>query len=239
MNYQFNNVSLIYDIEKEEKTMALRDINLSLDGNKLIGILGPSGSGKSSLLYSMAGLKTATSGHVLYNNKDFSTMSPTELAVLRRREFGFVFQHHFLINYMSVLENILVPLNLNTKSTRQKTMEMLERLDIAQYANKRPYQLSGGQRQRVAIVRALINDPCVIFGDEPTAALDHKSANEVMKLLSEYTKKAMVVIVTHDESILLNADNIIKICDGAISEISACNRRKNNEATFRSFVSKK
>jgi len=219
MKYQLENVNMIYDMKKDAQTFALKDVNLSIEGNRLIGILGPSGSGKSSLLYSMAGLRQPTSGQVLYNNIDFTGLNSSVLAALRRREFGFVFQRHFLINYMTVMENILVPLNLNTKSTRNKAMTMLERLGIGHLANKRPYQLSGGERQRAAIVRALINDPKVIFGDEPTAALDHKSAREVMNLLEEYTKSAMVIIVTHDESILKNAGTVIRIWDGTIAEV--------------------
>lgn len=216
MNYQLNHVNLIYDADKNGGTVALRDISLSLDGNGLIGIQGASGSGKSSLLYTMAGLKSPTSGQVLYGDMDLSTMSVSELASLRRRDFGFIFQQHFLINYMTVLENVLVPLNMNNKTVRKKAMTFLDRLGIAQCADKYPYQLSGGQRQRAAIVRALMNNPAVIFGDEPTAALDRESAYEVMKLLSEYTDNAMVVIVTHDESLLENAETILYVRDGEI-----------------------
>jgi putative ABC transport system ATP-binding protein len=146
-------------------------------------------------------------------------MNPSALATMRRKEFGFIFQRHFLINYITVMENILVPINVNTKPTRSKAMTMLERLGIGHLAGKRPYQLSGGERQRAAIVRALINDPKVILGDEPTAALDHKSAREVMTLLEEYSENAMVIIVTHDESILKNANTIIHIWDGTIAEV--------------------
>lgn len=220
MKYRLENVNMIYDMKKDAQTYALKDVNLYVGGNKLVGILGPSGSGKSSLLYLMAGLRRPTLGRVLYNDADFTAMNPSVLAALRRREFGFVFQRHFLINYMTVMENILVPLNVNTKATRGKAMALLERLGIARLADKRPYQLSGGERQRAAVVRALMNGPRVIFGDEPTAALDHKSAGEVMSLLSEYTKNAMVIVVTHDESILQNADTIIRIWDGAITEVS-------------------
>lgn len=217
MKYQLNRVNLIYDAEKEGGTAALRDVTLSLEGKGLIGIRGPSGSGKSSLLYTMAGLKAPTSGQVLYGDIDLSKMDMSELASLRRREFGFIFQQHFLINYMTVLENTLVPLNMNNKAVKKKAMDFLERLGIAPYANKYPYQLSGGQRQRAAIVRALMNNPKVIFGDEPTAALDHGSAREVMKLLSEYTDNTMVVIVTHDGTLLENADRIIYVMNGEIT----------------------
>jgi putative ABC transport system ATP-binding protein len=219
MSYQLKDVNLVYDMNTEGGTAALRDVTLSLNGKGLVGILGPSGSGKSSLLYIMAGLKHPTSGQVLYGNKDLSVMDSSAMASLRRKEFGFVFQQHFLINYMTVLENTLVPLNLNNRQVRDKAMTLLERLGVDKFANKYPYQLSGGQRQRVAIVRALINDPKVIFGDELTAALDHESAGEVMALLSEYTKSTMVAIVTHDESIIKNADTIIHIWDGTISKI--------------------
>ncbi|WP_394921848.1 ABC transporter ATP-binding protein [uncultured Robinsoniella sp.] len=226
MNYKLNNVSLIYDMDKEVKTAALRDVSLSLEDRGMVGIMGPSGSGKSSLLYTMAGLKIPTSGQILYEGKDMTAMDNTVLSNLRRKEFGFIFQQHFLINYMTILENALVPLNLNDRQTRKKAMELLERLGIAKHAGKYPYQLSGGQRQRAAIVRALMNDPKVIFGDEPTAALDHESAMEVMKLLSEYTKNANVVIVTHDRSILKNADTMIHIEDGTIVQMDTKDREE-------------
>lgn len=226
MNYKLNNVSLIYDMEKEVKTAALRDVRLSLEDCGMVGIMGPSGSGKSSLLYTMAGLKIPTSGQILYEGKDMTAMDNTALSNLRRKEFGFIFQQHFLINYMTILENALVPLNLNDRQTRKKAMELLERLGIAKHAGKYPYQLSGGQRQRAAIVRALMNDPKVIFGDEPTAALDHESAMEVMKLLSEYTKNANVVIVTHDRSILKNTDTMIHIEDGTILQMDTKDREE-------------
>jgi len=226
MNYQLNDVNLFYDMDKEERTAALQDITLSLDGKGLVGILGPSGSGKSSLLYIMAGLKQPTSGQVIYGNREITNMDSSILATLRRKEFGFVFQQHFLINYMTVLENTLSPLNINNKSTRRKAMQLLERLGIEKYVNKYPHQLSGGQRQRVAIARALMNNPKVIFGDEPTAALDHASAVEVMELLSEYTTEAMVVIVTHDESILEKADTKIYIRDGRVEEVHKSKQRR-------------
>lgn len=216
MSYQIKEVSLIYDIKKDGGTAALRNITLSLDAEGLIGIKGPSGSGKSTLLYTMAGLKKPTSGKVLYNSADLFSMHIPELTSLRRKDFGFIFQQHFLIDYLTVLENTLVTLNINTKSVREKAMEMLEQLKISQYAQKFPHQLSGGQCQRTAIVRALMNNPKVIFADEPTAALDHKSTCEVMELLSEYAKHAMVIFVTHDESLLKYTDQVISISDGEI-----------------------
>ena len=226
MNYLLNDVSLIYDHEKAGGTAALKNVTLSLDKIEFIGIKGPSGSGKSTLLYTMAGLKKPTFGTVLYGGTNLFSLGPAKLASLRRKEFGFIFQQHFLIHYLTVLENVLVPLNSNNKSAKNKAIKLLERLGIADYAYKYPYQLSGGQNQRAAIARSLISEPKVIFGDEPTAALDRKSALEVIKLLSEYTNHTMIILVTHDDSLLTYADKVISISDGSILNISNTGGRK-------------
>ncbi|MFA9398348.1 MAG: ABC transporter ATP-binding protein [Clostridiaceae bacterium] len=217
--FKIENVNLIYDMGKEVQTYALKDINLTLQENKMIGIMGPSGSGKSSLLYVMAGLKKQTSGKVHYDEMDFNKLSAKKAANLRLNQFGFIFQRHFLIDYMTVLENVLTPINSDSKEDKVKALELLNMLKIGHLSNKKPYQLSGGQRQRVSIARALINDPKVVFADELTAALDHESAKEVMDFLNEYKKKALIIIVTHDPSILENADSIINIRDGEITSI--------------------
>jgi len=217
--FKFKNVNLVYDIGKEDTTHALKNINISFEEKGFVGIIGPSGSGKSSMLYIMAGLKTPTSGDVYYNEKDLGKMTQDQKAHMRLKEFGFVFQRGFLVEYLSVLDNVLVPLNDASTKSKDKALELLEKLGIANLANKKPYQLSGGQRQRVSIARALINDPKVIFADEPTAALDHQSAMEVVNLLSEYSKERLVVLVTHDESILHKASKIITIWDGVLDSV--------------------
>jgi putative ABC transport system ATP-binding protein len=181
--------------------------------------MGPSGSGKSSLLYTMAGFKMPTSGKVYYGEIDYNKISPSESAEIRRRDFGFIFQRHFLIDYMTVLENVLVPINDDSKEAKVKAISILDKLNIAHLTNKKPYQLSGGQRQKVAIARALIGDPKVIFADEPTAALDHNSAIEVMKFLENYKKDKMIIVVTHDPFILEKANYVINMLDGAIAFI--------------------
>jgi len=219
MLFKVENLNLIYDIGKEDQTYALRNINLSLEGNRLIGIMGPSGSGKSSLLYSLAGLKIPSSGTISYMDMKFKELSVSKNAKLRRADFGFVFQRHFLIDYMSVIDNVLTPINDNSTKAKEKALGLLGKLGIKHLANKKPHQLSGGQRQKAAIARALINDPKVIFCDEITASLDHSSAREVMKLLDEYKNNALVIVVTHDESILGNADDIINIWDGVIKSV--------------------
>jgi len=219
MLFKIENLNLVYDMGKEVETYALRNINLNLERNRLIGIMGPSGSGKSSLLYSLAGLKIPSSGTVTYNGVKYCDLSPSKSTELRKRDFGFIFQRHFLIEYMTILDNVLAPINDNSKKSKEKALFLLKKLGIDHLANKKPHQLSGGQRQKAAIARALINDPKVIFGDEITASLDHESAKEVMKLLDEYKSNALIIVVTHDASILENADDIVNIWDGVITSI--------------------
>lgn len=216
--FELNDVSLVYDLGKEDVTYALRNVNLKSDEKGLMGIIGPSGSGKSSILYIMAGLKNPTSGSIAYNGNVINEMSIDTKAKLRLKDFGFIFQRGFLIEYLSVLDNILVPLNDKSPASKEKAKALLERLGIAKLENKKPYQLSGGQRQRVAIARALITEPEVIFADEPTAALDHKSAAEVMDILADYAKQKLVIVVTHDMSILKDTSRVISIWDGKILE---------------------
>ncbi|MBZ9607044.1 ABC transporter ATP-binding protein [Clostridium estertheticum] len=232
MLFKVENLNLIYDIGKEVQTYALRNINLSLEENRLIGIMGPSGSGKSSLLYSLAGLKIPSSGIISYNNMKFNELSISRSTELRRKDFGFIFQRHFLIDYMSVIDNVLTPINDNSTRAKEKALGLLKKLGIEHLANKKPHQLSGGQRQKAAIARALINDPKVIFGDEITASLDHSSAREVMKLLDAYKNNALVIVVTHDASILENADDIINIWDGAVTSIKKRGMEGCNESAI-------
>ncbi|MDP4089150.1 MAG: ABC transporter ATP-binding protein [Bacillota bacterium] len=219
MAFKIENVNLVYDIGKEVQTYALKDINLALEGKRLIGIMGPSGSGKSSLLYALAGLKIPTSGKVYYNEAEYSRLSPSKCAELRRKDFGFIFQRHFLVDYMTVLDNVLTPINDDSKAAKVKALSILDKLGLAHMSGKKPHQLSGGQRQKVAIARALISDPKVVLADEPTASLDHGNAREVMNFLEGYKKDRMIIVVTHDPSILENADNIINMRDGAVTSV--------------------
>ena len=232
MLFKVENLNLIYDIGKEVQTYALRNINLSLEGNRLIGIMGPSGSGKSSLLYSLAGLKIPSSGTISYNDVKLNELSISKSTELRRKDFGFIFQRHFLIDYMTIIDNVLTPINDNSTRAKEKALGLLKKLGIKHLANKKPHQLSGGQRQKAAIARALINDPKVIFGDEITASLDHASAMEVMKILDEYKNNALVIVVTHDASILENADDIINIWDGAVTSIKKRGMEGYNESAI-------
>ncbi|MDP4094680.1 MAG: ABC transporter ATP-binding protein [Bacillota bacterium] len=218
--FELKNVNLIYDLGKEDVTHALRNINFKYDKKGLLGVIGPSGSGKSSVLYLMSGLKTATSGQIFYKNYELGKMTSDERAKLRHKEFGFIFQRGYLLEYLSVLDNVLVPLNSNSEEYIKRALVLLEKLGISNLKDKKPYQLSGGQRQRVTIARALINNPEVVFADEPTAALDHKSAFDVMKVFSEYAREKLVIVVTHDKSILGEKTDIINIWDGVLNTLN-------------------
>jgi putative ABC transport system ATP-binding protein len=209
-------LGLVYG--REEKTVCLRDVSISLKPGEMNIIQGPSGSGKSSLIYLLSGLRTPTTGTVFINDKDFESFTPNEKDILRRQKFGFVFQRLFLLNYLTAMENVMVGLQQYSSSSRQYALTLLRKLGIAHLAEKKPPQLSQGQRQRIAVARALANTPEVIFADEPTASLDHENALDVMRILNECKTHAAILAVTHDLSILEKADKIFTLRDGIISK---------------------
>lgn len=218
--FEIKNVSMIYDMNSDEKMYALNGFNLSLPDAGLIGIIGPSGSGKSTLMYCMSTLKRPTEGMILYNGQDITTLANKQRANLRRNEFGFVFQKHYLVPYMTAIDNVVVAGTDNDRELRDKAAEYLTLLGLGEREfHKRPSRLSGGQCQRVAIARAMINNPRVIFADEPTASLDHENAFKVMKILKTYSKDRLVIVVTHDRSILEDVDLTVEIWDGKLSTI--------------------
>ena len=209
-------ISLIYGNNPANEHYALRDINFSAPSGAMIGLIGPSGSGKSSLLYILSGLKKPTSGTVYYQNIPLEALSLNDLAALRRKEFGFIFQRHFLIDYLNVIDNVLAVVNQNTNSWRKAAMDCLEMLGIAGLAGKKVWEMSVGQRQKVAIARALVNQPKVIFADEPTASLDHQNARMVMDVLAGLKGQTTILLATHDHSILEPTDRVIQMWDGRI-----------------------
>lgn len=213
---KMKDVSLLYDADKDEKTYAVRQANLSLEEGKFYGILGPSGSGKSSLLYLLSGIKPPTVGSIYYKNKDITKMNDSELSKIRLEEFGFIFQKHYLIPYLNIIQNVLVPLNSNKKEDVDRAINLLTELGLEKKLNKKPYELSGGQCQRVAIARALINNPKIIFADEITASLDHKNSKEIVDKLNKLRGNTTIIFVTHDETTVQNADEIINVWDGEI-----------------------
>ncbi len=219
--YKIRNISMIYDMDTDEKLYALGGFDLDLPDTGLVGIIGPSGSGKSTLMYCLSTLKKPTEGIVEYNGKDITSISSSEQEKLRRKEFGFVFQKHYLVPYLSACENVMVAGTGSDDDVGKKTEKYLKDLGLKEREfRKKPAKLSGGQCQRVAIARAMINDPRVLFADEPTASLDHENAFNVMRILKEYSKERLVVVVTHDRSILGDVDMMVELWDGNLSNVT-------------------
>ena len=192
-----------------EDVPVLSGINLRIEPAQSVSIIGPSGSGKTTLLNLMGGLDKPTSGEILLNQKNLGSLRNGELARLRNRRIGFVFQLHYLLAQCTVLENVLLP-TLATrqsateqKQARKRAMDLLERTQMTRYAESRPGQLSGGQRQRVAVVRALINQPDILLADEPTGSLDVDTAGQLTDLLLELNQSESValVIATHSRKL--------------------------------------
>jgi putative ABC transport system ATP-binding protein len=205
--------SLVY-LDHGRNVFACRNIDLEVRPDEFLGILGPSGSGKSSLLYLLSGLKTPTSGDIQFDGKSLSKMSDADRARLRLKEFGFVFQQPYLLGYLSALENVLVA-NPDRRDDTE-AQKLLGDLGLSSKLHRRPHELSGGERQRVCVARALMGGPKVIFADEPTAALDHANGEAVVELLNALRGNGSLVMVTHDESMLRNANRIVRLVDGEI-----------------------
>ncbi len=200
----------------------VQDVTLAVGRGEFVVIMGPSGSGKSSLLYLLGLLDTPTSGRVLLDGRDTSGFGEDELATTRLRKLGFVFQFHFLLAEFSVLENVLLPMRrlgaLGEDAARERATQLLDQLGLSEHLRKRPHQISGGQRQRAAIARALANDPPIILADEPTGNLDTRAGANVRQILHDLTRDMgkTVIAVTHDLTFAKAADRMIGIVDGLI-----------------------
>lgn len=208
-----DHISLIYE-DGDRRTYALRDVSISLPSQSFVGIMGPSGSGKSSLLYILSGLKRPSEGDVSLGDFRYGSHSDRDLIDLRRQRFGFVFQQPFLLAWQTALENVLMGAPVLDDNAMQKALGFFEQLGIAPLSGKLPSQLSGGEKQRVCVARAMMNDPVVIFADEPTASLDHVNGHLVVDLLSAYRERGTVVVVTHDPEMLAGADQVLLMRDG-------------------------
>lgn len=198
---------------------ALRDVTLRLTPGRFYGIMGPSGSGKSSLLYVLSGLKRPTSGSARFGDFVYTREPETAVTRVRREKFGFVFQQPFLLPYLTALENIVLAAPQPDQAAREKAMALLADFGMGGLEHKNPSQLSGGEKQRVSVVRAMMNEPEVLFADEPTAALDHTNGRRVVDTLAEWRTRGTVVIVTHDPEMLSDADEVILLRDGELIEI--------------------
>ena len=208
-----DNISLVYT-DGERSTHALRDVSIAFPDRQFVGIMGPSGSGKSSLLYILSGLKRPTAGDVCLGDYSYGAHSDHDLIDLRRRRFGFVFQQPYLLTWQTAMENVLMGAPVLDAAARRRASEYFEQLGIGNLQNKLPSQISGGEKQRVCVARAMMNDPDVIFADEPTASLDHANGHLVVDLLSAYRERGTVVVVTHDPEMLTGADQILMMRDG-------------------------
>ena len=198
---------------------AVRDVSISIEDHQFVGILGPSGSGKSSLLYLLSGLRQASSGEIYLDDRAYGKMPANERVALRRTEFGFVFQQHFLINYLTALENVMVAAPVQDKAHAGQAKALLADLGLGDKLHRFPYELSGGERQRVAIARAMIHRPRLIFADEPTGLLDRRTGLQVMALLRGYREHGSLIAVTHNPEILAEADLVVTIREGQIAGV--------------------
>lgn len=215
---RLQNVSKVYELGTDQLTV-LSQINLSIYPGELIAIVGPSGSGKSTLMHIMGLLDKQSAGSVELANQDVSDLDEVQLSALRNRYLGFIFQQFNLLSRTSALENVLLPTLYSQKLTDQTTKAkgILQSLGLGDRLQNYPNQLSGGQQQRVAIARALVNDPRVIFADEPTGNLDSKSGHEVVEILKDLNKQGRtIIIVTHDLELAKVAGRTIKLFDGKV-----------------------
>jgi len=219
------NVVRIHELRKvyvsgQIEVEALRGVDLSVEEGEMIAIVGPSGSGKSTLMHILGCLDTPTSGTVELEGREISNVSANERARIRNSRIGFVFQAFNLLPRFTILQNVELPLvygGIHRRERRRKAMEMIERVGLTDRIEHEPQQLSGGQRQRAAIARALVNDPAIIFADEPTGNLDTRTGEQILELFEELNGQGRTIItVTHDHDIAERSSRQIMIRDGLI-----------------------
>ncbi|GFR35886.1 ABC transporter ATP-binding protein [Thermobrachium celere] len=229
-----NNVGKVYSTGKN-KYRALNGINLEIEKGEFVAIVGPSGAGKSTLMNLIGCLDTLTEGEYYLDGISIGKMKDNQLAEIRNRKIGFIFQTYNLINKLNVLENVELPLiymGIPINEARKRAISALQKLGLESHLKHKPTELSGGQMQRVAIARAIVTNPEIILADEPTGALDSKTGIEVLNILKDLNKEGnTIVLITHDMNIALNAKRIITVKDGEIvsdsyieklKEVGAC-----------------
>ena len=201
---------------------ALRGVSLDINKGEFVAIMGPSGSGKSTLMNIIGCLDSPTSGTYFLNNKNVSSLDDDDLALIRNREIGFVFQNFHLLARNTALDNVMLPLKyagIEKSEQEAIAMEVIKSVDLESRAHHQPSELSGGQQQRVAIARALVNRPSILFADEPTGNLDSKTGDDVMNLFTNLHKQGQtIIVITHEIEVANQAERIISIKDGKIFE---------------------
>ncbi len=216
---RFEEISKLYQVGTEI-VHALQEVSLRINKNEFVAMMGPSGSGKSTLMNILGCLDTPTSGHYFLNGHDVSKRTDNELADIRNKEIGFIFQTFNLLPRSTALENVMLPLiyaGIGKQERMRMATEALASVQLADRMHHRPNELSGGQRQRVAVARALVNKPSIILADEPTGNLDSKTSVEIIGLLEEIHRQGnTIVLVTHEEDIAEHAHRIIRLRDGKI-----------------------
>lgn len=216
----------------DQKVQALKDITLSFDSGVFLAIAGPSGSGKTTLLNLIGCIDTPTSGRIFINGHDVSGRTADELADLRNRTIGFIFQTFNLLPVLSAAENVEYPLlqraDISLSERKKRVSDYLAIVGLTKFADHRPNQLSGGQRQRVAIARALAIHPSIVLADEPTANLDHKTGEDILALMKQINRafKTTFIFSTHDKRVIAKADRLVRIEDGEISALGVRNETK-------------
>ncbi len=208
-----------------QKVAALKGINFGVATGEMVAVMGPSGSGKTTLLITLSGLDTIDSGKIWLEGDDLATMKDRKRTSYRAKRMGFIFQVYNLLPVLSAVENVELPLLVSgvaPKIARQKAIAALETVELSNRANHRPAELSGGQRQRVTIARSLVNDPAIVWADEPTGALDSKTATDIMSLMGKLNEEngLTFVLVTHDRGIGAECDRVVSMVDGEIVDQS-------------------
>ncbi len=205
---------------------ALRGVSIQIQAGEFVAIMGPSGSGKSTLMHILGCLSQPTSGQYLLDGEDVSHLNKVQLAAIRNRKIGFIFQAYNLLPRTTALQNVTLPLlyrhdvSINSNTAKEKAHAMLELVGLGYRITHQPHELSGGQQQRVAIARALVNDPVLIIADEPTGNLDSHSGEEIMTLLHQlHAKDATIVMVTHDPKIAAHTERTIHLLDGLVDSV--------------------
>lgn len=220
---QLKNIYKSYLMGEDEQTV-LKSVNLDIRKGEFVAVLGPSGSGKSTLMNIIGLLDEPTSGHYSLSGNKVDHLDERELAAVRNKEIGFIFQQFQLLQKLTALQNTELPLiytGMPAKERRKRAEEMLARVGLAEKMQNRPNQLSGGQQQRVAIARALVTGPSILLADEPTGALDQKTGQQIMNLFQELHEEGKTIImITHDLEVAKNGSRIVRILDGELGEVT-------------------